>query len=631
MNLLRDPACRLPVLMSGAPGLALLLSHGWLAYLSLDPRSGSPAALAQAMFGLSLGIWLLLPGAFLLRGVYRLQAHGRGSVLLAPRHQALFLAVFGAWSLSLVGATLDERFLLVTLTLNSLFTALLLVIVLAVMPWRWLAPLGHLASRLAHIPTGVLLGLCAALVVSTGLFLNWDLFRFLPWPSDAIVQYAQARVMAGGHLTGEASALQEHFSTKFIIEQGGRWFSQYPPGHMLMLALGHLAQLPWLVAPLEGAASVIAIYFLARETYGQRTARLAALLMALSPFVWFQSAQTMNHSTSLLFASLFFLFFVWAMRDDKPVIPAKAGISLASCAAGACLGMLFITRPVTAVCVALPFALWGLVQLTRNMRTYIARLAVMALVFACFVAFQLWYNAITTGDPFTYAYVSGSYSSEQILQGDFRAEHIFSNMLLHMNVVLFGWGVPNLLFAVLALAVTRKRMSWLFAASVVTIALVHLPIPALAGGLFGRRRMVEVSGLLAILSAQGLLMAHPLLRRTLRMPWPGPVVRGGVALLLILLTLSATIEVLREWALFRQWADARGNAAMVERISTEVKTPALVLLPQPKLLAVYHLFPQAEDASVIYAADLGHNEALLKHFRGRNVYRWEMGELKPLK
>ena len=81
--------------------------------------------------------------------------------------------------------------------------------------------------------------------------------------------------------------------------------------------LGEVVGAPWVINPLLGALAVVVVFYLGKTIYDERTARIAALLASVSPFLIFMSSEFYNHATSLLFSTLFVWFFALALHGVK--------------------------------------------------------------------------------------------------------------------------------------------------------------------------------------------------------------------------------------------------------------------------------------------------------------------------
>jgi 4-amino-4-deoxy-L-arabinose transferase-like glycosyltransferase len=236
------------------------------------------------------------------------------------------------------------------------------------------------------------LGLCLLALLAAARVAT-DVFDRVPHLEDEVAYLFQARTIAAGRLVAPAPARPEFFEMPFVVVRDGQWFGKYPPGYPAVLALGVLAGQPWLVNPLLGALAVGLVYLLGRRLYGAPTGLLAAVLAVASPFFLLQAGSSMSHVACLVWALAFLLLFE----------RARQGSPAAALLAGGALGALFLSRPLTAVGVGLPCALWAaldILQARRRLPDYLPTL----LGLLPFVASLLAYNLQTTGDPLRSAY-----------------------------------------------------------------------------------------------------------------------------------------------------------------------------------------------------------------------------------
>jgi 4-amino-4-deoxy-L-arabinose transferase-like glycosyltransferase len=260
-----------------------------------------------------------------------------------------------------------------------------------------LAALGSRAGRAQRwrrsLPETLAATLCLATLLAAAR-VSTVVFDRLPHVEDEVAFLFQARTIASGRLVAPAPAHPEFFAIPFILVRDGRWFGKFPPGWPAVLALGALAGRPWLVNPLLAAACVGLAYRAGRRLYGAPTGLLAAALLAASPFFLLHAGSFMGHVAALLWALAFLLLFAAAV---------STGSRWAALGAGAALGMLFLTRPLTAVGIGLPYALWAAVATVRDRQRARAYLP-MLVGCAPFVAALLAWNRLTTGDPLRSAY-----------------------------------------------------------------------------------------------------------------------------------------------------------------------------------------------------------------------------------
>jgi hypothetical protein len=275
-------------------------------------------------------------------------------------------------------------------------------------------------------------------------------FEHRPQLVDSVIQLFQARIFAGGGITAPAPAESAFFVTQHMIVEGGRWYSQYPPGHSALLALGVLVGAPWLVPVAVSLVAALLLHGFARSAYDPATARVTLLLLVAAPFFWFMGASFMSHVSALAgVAAFLWLFARW---EEGAGTAALAG-------AGAGLGFAFLCRPVDAVAVGAVFAgvLAADAARTRRWRPIVA----CAAGFLAVAALYLAYNAATTGHPLRPGYIElwGSAHGLGFHESPWGERHTpftgLRNELLDLSllqVFLFEWPVPALLPLGFALA-----------------------------------------------------------------------------------------------------------------------------------------------------------------------------------
>lgn len=179
-----------------------------------------------------------------------------------------------------------------------------------------------------------------------------QIFERLPHLEDELAYLYQARIFAGGHVVIDSPPDHRAFWQPFVIdyEPTGKRFGKYPPGWPAFLALGVAVGRPWLMNALFGAFTVILVFLLGREIWGVWVGFVAALLTAFSPAALLLNSTLMAHTAALFFATLFF-WCCWRFERQEHRVPWAL-------AAGTVLGVLFITRPLSAVGVGLPGLVW---------------------------------------------------------------------------------------------------------------------------------------------------------------------------------------------------------------------------------------------------------------------------------
>ncbi len=299
-------------------------------------------------------------------------------------------------------------------------------------------------------PRRFVAGVCALAALAAALLCG-VLFARNPHLVDTIGQLFQARIFAGGSLAAPAPQLMEHFAASQLVQRGELWFSQYPPGHPAILAVGVAAGVPWLMNPLFAGGTAGLIYAAGRRAIGEGAARLAALLYVLSPFVLFMSASYMNHVTTGFFLAASLYATTRSLEEDGYRFAVLTGISLA---------LAMTIRPLESAAWAVVLGSWILWR--RGLKPAAATAVVCLIALVPLFA----YNAMTVGHPLRLGYT--------LLWG---AEHglgfhtdpwgepftpliSFANTALdfaRLNDYLFGWPVPSLLFLLAALVVGAKQ------------------------------------------------------------------------------------------------------------------------------------------------------------------------------
>ncbi len=192
--------------------------------------------------------------------------------------------------------------------------------------------------RLSPVGYGMALALVSAIATAAVSFYLWE---GRPALIDALAQFVQARYMAAGLTAGPPGFPYEFWvgANTLVTENG--WVSQYPPGHMVILAAGLFVGAVWLVGPLLMAVATCCTVLVAERLFpdDRVVARLGGLLFALSPFMISVAAAYMSHATAAALASVGAYCSLRA-RGGHP------GWALGS---GLAVGALFATRPLTAV------------------------------------------------------------------------------------------------------------------------------------------------------------------------------------------------------------------------------------------------------------------------------------------
>lgn len=278
---------------------------------------------------------------------------------------------------------------------------------------------------------------------------------------DEIVQALQGRIFTEGRLARPAFTERAFFSIPLLVDRGSLVFGQFPPGWPTVLGVFELADARWLAGPVMAGLGVAATAWWLRAVEPHAPTRwLALLVCAGAPFLAYQAGTQMNHApaTAALMLGL-------GGTAHALLAPATGGGRVgAAFAGGLGFGLAATTRPLDALCFALPAAGWWLVAAARERERLTAMLASGAGV-ALPVAATLWFNWRTTGAPllFGYLYHWGPSHSIGFHDSPFRTAHtprlgleLVSLYLFRLNRVLYEWPVPALAAPVASWLLTRR-------------------------------------------------------------------------------------------------------------------------------------------------------------------------------
>ena len=452
-------------------------------------------------------------------------------------------------------------------------------------------------------------------------------FDRIPFVVDSIAQLFHAKIFAMGKLTVPSPPMPEFFEMVHMINNG-RWYSQFPPGHAALLALGVLPGVPWLINPLLGSGTVVLIYKLGVELYGEGIGRVSALLALVSPFLLFMSAEMMSHTSAMFFFSLFALYFVRTLRVGRISFAITAGCGL---------GMLVCIRPYTAVALSLPFFLHGTYSSFKERKFPALPTLAFVLTTSIFVLLLLMFNDQTNGSPFVFGYqvLWGSDVLPGLGNASWGKPLTFVQGMLNMldNLLglqkfLFEWPLPSLLpLAILLWGGSVNRWDKLLLATVASLAFAYC-FYWFHQWLFGPRFLFEATPLLIVLTARGLQQVPGLVKK-----WGGSVENkqayyartAGIVLLCSVLGLTANIpHLVKEY---------RGNGfdrSVLEAVERKGIRKGVVFT-ESDYRTVFPANPPDLESGVIYVRDLGRDKncSLMEVFRGYDFYRASGSEVEP--
>jgi 4-amino-4-deoxy-L-arabinose transferase-like glycosyltransferase len=393
-----------------------------------------------------------------------------------------------------------------------------------------------------------------------------------PHVPDEVVYLFHARYFAAGKLAMPLPPVPDAFSVDLMTYQATRWFSPVPPGWPAILALGARLGLPWLVDPILGGINILLAYGLLRELYPRRTARLATVLLAVSPWHLFMAMNFMTH-TATLTCALAAALAVARLRRDPRLRWALLG--------GFFLGVIGLIRPLDGLTVALLLGVWSLGA--RGKRFRFAPSAALTVATAFTAALVFPYNRALTGSARVFPlmqYTDAAYGAGTNALGfgpnrglgwpgvdpfpghgpiDVAVNANFN--LFQTNVELLGWATGSLLLLLLWLGSGRLRRSdWMMLSVIVLVAGIHSFYWFSGGPDFGARYWYLIILPCLALSARGLEYAEGIAEQAA--PGGGHRVLSGAAVLVV-----AAVGLFVPWRAVDKYYHYRGMRPEARRLA----------------------------------------------------------------
>ena len=247
-----------------------------------------------------------------------------------------------------------------------------------------------------------LLGALALASAALALATSVELFPYHSLNHDEGVYLQQARLLLDGRLWFTAE-VPEAVRWWFFVEDGPRLYPKYAPVPAGVFAVGMALGEPRLALAAVTFLNVLLVGLLTAEAFDRRTGVVAGGILAATPLFLVQSATFLPYATTTLFNLGFALGYVRSVRKDSLGYAALAGVSV---------GLACFARPFTAVLFALPFVLHACYSLLdaaleENYDVLVRSLVrngLLGVLGLAGVGVALYYNSLTTGDPFVFPY-----------------------------------------------------------------------------------------------------------------------------------------------------------------------------------------------------------------------------------
>lgn len=488
------------------------------------------------------------------------------------------------------------------------------------------------------------------LAVAAAYLVSSRVFEYLAHIEDEQAYLWQAQAVARGKLTVPIPPGENSFLVPFVVDYNGQRFGKYPPGWPALLGIGVRLGLRAWVNPLLAGLGVWLTYRLGKRTFGEAAGLLAAGLTLTSPFFLMNSGSLLSHSFGLVLSAAFAMAWLDLFADEpfrRPWLPTLV--------AGLCLGLMALTRPLTAVAVAAPFGLHGLYLLVRGEAATRRRLLRLGLIVLAMASLHFVWQFAVTGDPFINPYTLW-WEYDRIgfgpgigrVQGGHNLGQAYvntNNSLLAGVNDLFGWGPFSwilLPFGVLATLVKPRSRPFCLRALLIASVFPSLVLFYLAywigASLFGPRYYYEGLFSLTIFSAVGFGFlagwpTRPGEPWRCETGWRKLRPLGMTALLALLVGLNLIFYTpMRVGGMHGLYGVERAHITPFLTPQAQELAPALIVVHPQKKWIEYGTLLELEnpflDTPFIFIISRGPevDNAVAAHFPERNVYHYYQDE-----
>lgn len=419
------------------------------------------------------------------------------------------------------------------------------------------------------------------------LAITTNIFEGIPHLEDEYAYLWEAQVMARGEIKVPTPSCPRCFLVPFVVDYEGFRFGKYPPGWpaalSLALRLGSATTLNGLLA----MACTWLTFRLVSKITTSIEGLLAALLTATSPFFLMNAGSLLSHTFSFFLT----LSFVSAWLDAADPSSRTAAVTVPL--AGLSLGLLALTRPLTALGIAIPFIGHGLWLLVQGKAVLRKRVLIIGLTAGGIASLLFLWQYALTGNPWLNPYTLwwpydrvGFGAGIGLHPDGHQPYHAWVNTKFSLRVGssdLFGWGRLSWLFMPVGLVVLRKnRPAWLIITLGVSLILAY-GFYWIGAWVLGPRYYYEGMISTTLLTSAGITALAgklPSLLQPLRTRWLG-YLRFSITTALVMGLILANLWFYlpqRLGQLHGLYGASRTQLAPFESPSAQALTPALVIV-----------------------------------------------------
>lgn len=262
------------------------------------------------------------------------------------------------------------------------------------------------AAFIARLPIVPFALACGAVATSLAALIAHRVFLRLLTNVDEMTSIIHARYLAAGMWGGPVDGAAEAWllPNMLVVDQG--WISQYPPGHLLLMAALERLGAPWLLGPVLLGLMVVFACLAAHRFLHSRPieVRVGSVLLTLSPFLLLLGGGALSHLSAGAAIAAAAYFGVRA-RDGRALWAVGAGIAT---------GVAVVSRPWTGltlapVLVVGPWLYQAILarreaERRRGDRALVARVAWWILGGMPFAVLIAWTNLQLFGNPLQLGY-----------------------------------------------------------------------------------------------------------------------------------------------------------------------------------------------------------------------------------
>lgn len=492
------------------------------------------------------------------------------------------------------------------------------------------------ADKLA-LAISILAGIASA-------WISYNIFEGIPHLEDEFAYVWQAQVIARGELTVPSPVEPKSFLVPFVVDFEGQRFGKYPIGWPVVLSFGERLGLRWLVNPMLAGLGAWLTYRLGKKILGETVGLLAAGLTATSPFFLMNSGTLLSHPWGLVLSTALALSWLDVTGEQRSI-----PVWLPTLTAGLTLGGLALSRPFTALGVAIPFGVHGLILLFQGTPTVRKRVLWVGMITLLVGSLHLAWQYAVTGDPLFNPYTLwweydkvGFGLGIGVTQQGHNLRLARQNLAFTMNAGysdLFGWFKVSWLFLPFGLwAVRNESKAWPIVSVFPVLVIIYMAY-WIGAWVMGPRYYYEGLFSLTILSGAGIVWLAGWSLKTqggqqqnkkrrvksrskleTTRPW-------GVAMLVAVLVLLNVIYYIpgRIGPMQGLFGTSRQQLVPLQSAGAEIATPALIIVDTDEWRAYAGLLELANpmlDSPLIFIWSRGpkSNTAVIEAFPERNVY-----------